>query len=54
MDFNNNKKNFKSSYIWKLNNSLFNDNFVRGEKRKKEKTFQKSIKTQYTQTNEAQ
>jgi exonuclease III len=37
--FNNNKNKKKLIYSWKLNNSLFNDNLVREEIKKKFKTF---------------
>jgi hypothetical protein len=34
LDFNNNKNNRKTTYLWNLNNSLLHDNFVREEIKK--------------------
>jgi hypothetical protein len=35
----NNKNNRKSTYTWKLNNTLLNDNFIKEEKKKEIKDF---------------
>jgi hypothetical protein len=37
--FNNNKNNRKSTYTWKLKNTLLNDNFVKEEIKKESKDF---------------
>jgi hypothetical protein len=37
--FNNNKNNRKSTYKWKLNNILLNDNLVKEEMKKEIKDF---------------
>ena len=34
--FNSNKNNRKLTYTWKLNNALFNDNFVKEERKMKD------------------
>ena len=54
--FNNNKNNIKTTYQWKLKNSLVNDNLVSKETNKKLKTSWNSMKrkTQHTQTYETQ
>jgi hypothetical protein len=48
VDFNNNKSNRKPIYPWKLNNSLLNDNSVRGEMQKEIKDFLKFIQNDDT------
>jgi hypothetical protein len=37
--FNNNKNNRKPTYTWKLNNTVFNDNLVKEERKKEIKDF---------------